>query len=189
MSRVGKQPVALLDGVEVSVSGSEVVVTGKKGELRQAVVPEVAVDVDGEARAVNVSRNGETKRHRAMHGLYQRLITNMVKGVTDGFEKKLKVQGTGYRAELRGADLVLSVGFANEVVIKCPPGIEMEVPKAASREEMDIIVKGIDKQMVGEVAARIRRVRPCDPYQAKGLRYADEQVRRLEGKTFGAAGA
>jgi large subunit ribosomal protein L6 len=185
MSRVGKQPVAVPAGVEVKVAGNEVVVKGPKGSLSQALVPEISVEVaEGEVR---VARGGETKRHRSMHGLYQRLVRNMVVGVTDGYEKRLKVQGTGYRAELRGQDLVLQVGFANEVVVPCPAGIEFEVPKAASREEMDVFVRGIDKQLVGEMAARIRGVRPCDPYQAKGLRYADEQVRRLPGKVFGAA--
>ena len=187
MSRIGKQPVAIPGGVEVRTSADAVTVKGPKGELTQTLVPEVSVEVATEEKEVRVARRGESKRHRSMHGLYQRLITNMVKGVVDGYEKRLKVQGTGYRAELRGKDLVLQVGYSNEVVVPAPNGIEIEVPKAASREEMDVIVRGIDKQLVGETAARIRRVRPCDPYKAKGVRYADEQVRRLEGKSFGAA--
>jgi large subunit ribosomal protein L6 len=187
MSRIGKEPVVLASGVEARLAGNEIIVKGPKGELKQALVPEITVNVQADEKKVLVERKAETKRHRSMHGLYQRLITNMVKGVTEGYEKKLKVQGTGYRAELKGKDLQLSVGFANTVTIACPMGIEIDVPKAASREFMDVIVRGIDKQMVGEVAARIRKVRPCDPYKAKGIRYADEQVRRLEGKTFGAA--
>jgi large subunit ribosomal protein L6 len=186
MSRIGKQPVAIPSGVEMRLSGGAVAVKGPKGELTQALVPEIRVEVADEGNEARVERTGESKRHRSMHGLYQRLLTNMVKGVVDGYEKRLKVQGTGYRAELRGTDLVLQVGFANEVVVPAPAGVEFEVPKATSREEMDVFVRGIDKQLVGEVAARVRRVRPCDPYKAKGVRYADEQIRRLEGKTFGA---
>lgn len=187
MSRVGKQPVAIPSGVEARVAGTEVFVKGPKGELKQSLVPEVDVEVDGDAKEIRVARKAETKRHRSMHGLYQRLITNMVVGVTDGYKIALKVQGTGYRAELQGKDLALNVGYANTVVIKCPAGIEFEIPKASSRESMDVFVNGIDKQLVGEMAASIRAVRPCDPYKAKGIRYADEQVRRLEGKTLGAA--
>jgi large subunit ribosomal protein L6 len=186
MSRVGKQPVTIPAGVEVQVMGNEVMVKGPKGSLKQALVPEISVEVKTDVRQAYVRRNAETKRHRAMHGLYQRLITNMVNGVVKGYEKQLKVQGTGYRAELKGKDLVLSVGFSNAVTIPCPAGIQIDVPKAASRDEMDVFVRGIDKQLVGEIAARIRHVRPCDPYKAKGIRYADEHVRRLEGKSFGA---
>ncbi|MHC4883994.1 MAG: 50S ribosomal protein L6 [Planctomycetota bacterium] len=187
MSRVGKQPVAIPSGVEISVTGSEVVVKGSKGELKQKLVPEINVEVKKDEKEVVVTRNADTKRHRSMHGLYQRLIANMCTGVTEGYQKHLKVQGMGYRAELKGKDLTLSVGFANTITIVCPAGVEIEVPKAASREEIDVIIKGYDKQLVGQVAAKIRKVRPCDPYQAKGIRYADEVVRRLEGKTFGAA--
>lgn len=187
MSRVGKQPVAIPGGVEVRVAGQDIFVKGPKGELKQRIVPEVTVVVDADGKTLSVSRVGETKRHRSMHGLYQRLLTNMVVGVTEGYARTLKVQGTGYRAELQGKDLALNVGYANTVVVTCPPGVEFEVPKATSREAMDVVVKGMDKQLVGEMAAQIRRVRPCDPYKAKGIRYADEQVRRLEGKTFGAA--
>ncbi len=186
MSRVGKQPVPVPDGVEVRVAQGEVTVKGPKGALTQRLVPELDVQVQDDPAQVSVSRKSDTKRHRSLHGLYQRLIANMVKGVIDGYEKQLKVQGTGYRAETDGRDLVLSVGYSNAVRVACPDGIEIEVPKAVSREEMDIFVRGADKQLVGEMAARIRRVRPCDPYKAKGLRYADEHVRRLEGKSFGA---
>lgn len=187
MSRIGRLPVEIPAGVEVRQAGTDVFVKGPKGELKQALVPEIEVQINKDDKNVIVNRKGETKRHRAMHGLYQRLISNMVHGVVNGYEKRLKVQGTGYRAELKGKDIALNVGFANTVVIKCPDGIQIDLPKSSSREEMDVVVTGIDKQMVGEIAARIRKVRPCDPYQAKGIRYADEQIRRLEGKTFGAA--
>ncbi|MBN1257071.1 MAG: 50S ribosomal protein L6 [Planctomycetes bacterium] len=187
MSRIGKQPVAIPSGVEARLAGNEIFVKGPKGELKQALVPGITVEIQAETKEIVVTRNNETSYHRSLHGLYQRLITNMVKGVTEGYQKTLKVQGTGYRAELKGKDLVLQVGFANAVTVTCPQGIEIEVPKAVSREEMDVIVKGIDKQLVGETAARIRSVRKCDPYKAKGVRYADEHVRRLEGKTFGTA--
>ncbi|MFH0910922.1 MAG: 50S ribosomal protein L6 [Planctomycetota bacterium] len=186
MSRVGKQPVTVPAGVEVRLAGAEIIVKGPKGTAAQALVPEIEVTLQGAPQQVRVRRTSETKRHRALHGLYQRLISNMIQGVTKGYEKQLKVQGTGFRAELQGKNLVLNVGFSNPVTIDCPQGIAIEVPKAASREEMDIFVRGIDKRLVGEIAARIRKVRPCDPYKAKGIRYHDERVRRLEGKTFGA---
>ena len=184
MSRVGKQPVAIPAGVAVSVSGSEVVVKGPKGELRQRVAPAVRVQVDAQAKQVQVSRQGDTKEHRAQHGLCRALIRNMVVGVTQGYEKRLRIMGTGFRVELQGRTLVLQAGFCHPVNFPLPQGINVEVPKAASREYMDFIVRGIDRQLVGETAAELRRVRPPDLYKGKGIRYADEHVRRLEGKTF-----
>lgn len=186
MSRIGKIPVEIPSGVDVTVSGPNVTVKGPKGSLVQSLVPEVSMIVEGSPKRVVVERTGETNRHKAMHGLYRTLVRNMIVGVTKGYEKRLYVQGTGYRAELKGKTLSLQVGFANNVVVECPSGIEFETPKSTVRDAVEVVVRGIDKQLVGEMAARIRRVRPCDPYKAKGIRYSDEVVRRLEGKSMGA---
>ncbi len=186
MSRIGKKPVPIPAGVSVAV-GEEIHVKGPKGELRQKLVPGVSVAVDEEAKEVRVARQSDLKPHRALHGLYRSLVNNMVTGVTQGYEKRLRIVGTGYRAELQGKTLTIHAGYAHPVEFPIPDGIEVEVPKAASREYMDWIVRGIDKQLVGEIAARMRRVRPPDLYKGKGIRYADEQVRRLEGKSFGSA--
>ncbi len=184
MSRVGKKPVAVPAGVTVTVPAEQVVVKGPKGELRQKLVPGVKVAVDkGE---VTVTRDSDSKQHRALHGLYRALIQNMVVGVTQGYEKRLRIMGTGYRVELKGKSLSIVAGFAHPVDYPIPAGIEVEIPKATSREYMDFIIRGIDKQLVGEVSAQVRRVRPPDLYQGKGIRFTDEHVRRLEGKSFGA---
>lgn len=186
MSRVGKKPVPVPSGVTVQVPAEEVVVKGPKGELRQKLVPGVKVAVEN--KEVVVTRTSDSKQDRALHGLYRALIQNMVVGVTQGYERRLRIVGTGYRVELKGKILAIVAGFAHPVDFSIPSGIEIEVPKATSREQMDFIVRGIDKQRVGEIAAQIRRVRPPDLYQGKGIRYADEHVRRLEGKSFGAGG-
>lgn len=186
MSRVGKKPVPVPSGVSVKVPAEEIVVKGPKGELHQKLVPGVKVSV--EEKAVVVTRDSDSKQHRALHGLYRALIQNMVLGVTNGYDKRLRIVGTGYRVELKGRIFSIIAGFAHPVDYQIPAGIDIEVPKASSREYMDFIVRGIDKQLVGEVAAQIRRVRPPDLYQGKGIRYTDEHVRRLEGKSFGAGG-
>ncbi|MDR1612337.1 MAG: 50S ribosomal protein L6 [Planctomycetota bacterium] len=184
MSRVGKKPVPVPAGVTVQVPSEEIVVKGPKGELRQKLVPGVKVAV--EEKEVTVTRASDSKQDRALHGLYRALINNMVIGVTQGYERRLRIVGTGFRVELKGKVLQIVAGFAHPVDYQIPTGIEIEVPKATSREQMDFIIRGIDKQLVGEVSAQIRRVRPPDLYQGKGIRYADEHVRRLEGKSFGA---
>lgn len=184
MSRVGKKPVPVPAGVTVQVPAEEIVVKGPKGELRQKLVPGVRVAV--EDQEVKVTRVSDSKQDRALHGLYRALINNMVVGVTQGYERRLRIVGTGYRVELKGKILSIVAGFAHPVDFQIPAGIEVEVPKATSREQMDFIIRGIDKQLVGEISAQIRRVRPPDLYQGKGIRYADEHVRRLEGKSFGA---
>ena len=184
MSRVGKKPVSVPAGVTVQVPAEEVVVKGPKGELRQKLVPGVKVNVDG--TEVTVTRESDSKQHRALHGLYRALIQNMVVGVTQGYEKRLRIVGTGYRVELKGQFLQVVAGYAHPVDFPIPAGIEVEIPKASSREYMDFIVRGIDKQLVGEVSAKVRRIRPPDLYQGKGIRFTDEHVRRLEGKSFGA---
>ncbi len=184
MSRVGKNPVSVPAGVTVSVPAEEIIVKGPKGELRQKLVHGVKVKADG--KEVTVTRESDSKSHRALHGTYRALIQNMVVGVTKGYEKRMRIVGTGYRVELKGKILQIVAGFAHPVDFAIPTGIEVEIPKATSREYMDFIIRGIDKCLVGEVSAKVKRVRPPDLYQGKGIRFVDEIVRRLEGKSFGA---
>jgi large subunit ribosomal protein L6 len=180
MSRIGKQPIEIPEGVTVEVASSVVTVKGSGGELSQAVSPEMRVTVtDGEVR---VERPSDEREHRALHGLTRSLIANMVEGVTKGYSKNLEIQGVGYRAALKGKNLELQVGFSHPVDFPAPEGIEFEVP-APNR----ITVKGIDKQLVGETAARIRRVRKPEPYKGKGIRYEGEYVRKKAGKAAKAA--
>jgi large subunit ribosomal protein L6 len=161
--------------VSVDVDASSVAVKGPKGELSQALNPDMTVSVDD--GVLTVARPTDRGEHRALHGLTRSLIANMVAGVTDGFSKTLEIQGVGYRARLQGKALELSVGYSHPVQIQAPDGIEFEVPQPTQ-----IIIRGIDKQLVGETAARIRRVRPPEPYKGKGIRYQDEHVRRKVGK-------
>lgn len=186
MSRLGKKPVEIPPGVTVTVTKEEIKVKGPRGELRQPLVPGIELQVRMEERKAWVTRSSDTKAGRALHGTYRSLLQNMVRGVTEGYEKRMRIVGTGYRVELKGKTLVITAGYCHPVNFPIPPGIEIEVPKPTSREFMDFIVRGIDKQYVGEIAARLRRVRPPDLYKGKGIRYADEQVRRLEGKSLGA---
>ena len=175
MSRIGKKPIAVPDGVEVQVGTGQVTVKGPKGELEQDISPEIAVEEeDGN---VNVRRPTDRGEHRALHGLTRSLIANMVEGVTDGFEKRLEIQGVGYRAQLRGKGLELALGFSHPVHVEAPEGIEFEVPQPT-----EIVVRGIDKQLVGQVAADIRKRRPPEPYKGKGIRYRGEHVARKVGK-------
>lgn len=183
MSRIGKVPVSVPAGVTVSVSGNQVTVKGPKGQLVQNLAYGVSVEVSG--NQVQVTRKSDSKPHRALHGLYRALIQNMVDGVTKGYERTLRIVGTGYRVELKGKTLEISAGYCHPVHFPAPAGIDFEVPKSASREYMEFIVRGIDKQMVMETAARLRRVRPPDLYMGKGIRYSDEVVRKLDGKSFG----
>jgi large subunit ribosomal protein L6 len=175
MSRIGNQPLALPEGVTVEVGPGRVDVKGPKGELSQAIDPAMTVTLDD--GVVTVSRPTDRGPHRALHGLTRSLIANMVEGVTNGFEKKLEIQGVGYRAKAQGKGLELSLGFSHPVSISPVEGIEFDVPQPT-----EVIVRGIDKQQVGEIAAQIRRHRPPEPYKGKGVRYADEQVRRKVGK-------
>jgi large subunit ribosomal protein L6 len=175
MSRIGKQPVAIPDGVTVEVSDGLVSVKGPGGELSQRVNPDMRVVVEG--GEVRVERPSDEREHRALHGLTRSLIANMVEGVTKGYEKRLEIQGVGYRAALKGPDLELQVGFSHPVKVPPPAGIEFEVP-APNR----IVVRGIDKQLVGETAAIIRKVRKPEPYKGKGIRYEGEYVRKKAGK-------
>jgi len=175
LSRIGKQPIELPSGVNVAISPGRVQVNGPLGELSQNVPARMQVEQDD--GNLLVKRPTERGDDRALHGLTRSLIANMVEGVTKGFEKRLELQGVGYRATLRGSDLELNVGFSHPVVVKPPQGISFEVPEPTS-----VLVKGIDKQQVGEIAAEVRKVRPPEPYKGKGIRYEGEYVRRKVGK-------
>jgi large subunit ribosomal protein L6 len=175
MSRIGKKPIVVPDGVEVDVKPGVVSVKGPKGELSQVVSRDMKVTQDN--GTLTVERPTDRGEHRALHGLTRSLIANMVEGVTNGYEKRLEIQGVGYRARLQGKALELSVGYSHPVTITAPEGIEFEVPAPTQ-----VVIRGIDKQLVGEIAARIRRTRPPEPYKGKGIRYAGEHVRRKVGK-------
>ena len=175
MSRIGKQPIPVPTGVEISIEPEVVRVAGPRGTLEERKPRDIAVEQnDGE---IVVTRPTDRGEHRALHGLTRSLIANMVTGVTTGFEKRLEIQGVGYRAIAKGSDIELQVGYSHPVPIKAPEGIEFEVPVPTQ-----IVVKGNSKQAVGEIAARIRKVRPPEPYKGKGIRYADEYVARKVGK-------
>jgi len=175
MSRIGKQPIAVPDGVTVSIEPELVKVKGPKGELSERISREMAVDQA--AGTVTVTRPSDRGEHRALHGLTRTLIANMVTGVTEGFEKRLEIQGVGYRALLKGRDLELALGYSHPVPIEAPDGIEFEVPAPTQ-----VVVRGVSKQVVGETAARIRKQRPPEPYKGKGIRYEGEYVARKVGK-------
>jgi len=175
MSRIGRKPIELPSGVLVAISPGRVQVNGPLGELTQTVPARMQVEKTDEV--IVVTRPTERGEDRALHGLTRTLIANMVEGVTKGFEKHLEIQGVGYRAQLKGDEIELAVGFSHPVTIKPRDGIFFEVPAPTQ-----IVVKGIDKQMVGQTAAEIRKVRPPEPYKGKGIRYRDEQVRRKVGK-------
>ena len=178
MSRIGKQPIPVPDGVTVTIEPDVVRVTGPKGELSERINPEITVSQDD--GTVTVTRPTDRGPHRALHGLTRSLVANMVTGVTEGFEKRLEIQGVGYRAVLKGRDLELALGYSHAVGVKAPDGIEFEVPQPTR-----VVVKGISKQQVGEIAAFIRKQRPPEPYKGKGIRYKGEVVRRKAGKSFG----
>jgi large subunit ribosomal protein L6 len=175
MSRIGRKPVAVPDAVTVTIAPGNIAVKGPKGELTQTYSQDMTVSQ--EDGTILVARPTDRGEHRALHGLTRSLIANMVEGVTDGFEKRLEIQGVGYRAALKGKNLELALGFSHPVSIEAPEGIEFEVPQPT-----EIIVRGIDKQLVGQVAADIRKRRPPEPYKGKGIRYRDEQVLRKVGK-------
>jgi large subunit ribosomal protein L6 len=175
MSRIGKQPVPVPSGVEVSIDGPVVTVKGPKGTLSHKVA--APITVANEDGSVTVSRPDDERESRALHGLTRTLIANMVTGVTQGYEKKLEIVGTGYRVAAKGSDLEFALGFSHPVVITPPQGISFAVESPTK-----LSVSGIDKQLVGEVAANIRKLRKPEPYKGKGIRYAGEQVRRKVGK-------
>lgn len=179
MSRIGKKPIIIPDKVDIKVDGQHVVVKGPKGELSMDVHPDISVQI--EDGVLNVARPSEEKRVRALHGLTRALIANMVTGVTDGFRRTLVIEGVGYQAQLSGKNLALRLGHSHEVIVEPPDeNTSFDVPKE-SRGTM-IHVDGIDKQVVGQIAANIRGWRPPEPYKGKGVRYVDEIIRRKAGK-------
>ena len=175
MSRIGRQPISVPAGVTIAIEPELVTVNGPKGELHERVNREINVEQDGDV--ITVTRPTDRGEHRALHGLTRTLVANMVQGVTAGFEKRLEIQGVGYRAQLRGTDLELALGYSHPVPVKAPEGIEFEVPMPTR-----IVVKGASKQQVGEIAAFIRKQRKPEPYKGKGIRYEGEYVARKVGK-------
>ncbi len=175
MSRIGKRPIPIPSGVTIAIDPERVTVNGPKGELSERVSREINVEQQGDE--VIVTRPTDRGEHRALHGLTRTLVANMVQGVTDGFEKRLEIQGVGYRAQLKGRDLELALGYSHPVPVKAPDGIEFEVPMPTR-----IVVRGASKQQVGEVAALIRKQRKPEPYKGKGIRYEGEYVARKVGK-------
>jgi large subunit ribosomal protein L6 len=181
MSRIGNKPVEIPGGVKVGVSGSEVTVEGPLGKLHYAHRPEVQVAIDDDAKCIRVTRTDDERASRAYHGLTRALLNNMVEGVTKGYEKRLEIVGVGYLAAIQNNMLQVRVGFANEVEKEIPAGLDVSCP-----DQTHIVVKGIDKQQVGEFAAEVRAIRKPEPYKGKGIRYQGEHVRRKAGKAVGA---
>src|ERR1039457_635231 len=175
MSRIGRAPIPVPSGVEVSIEPELVSVNGPKGALSERIPRDITVARDSDQ--LLVTRPTDRGEHRALHGLVRTLVANMVQGVTDGYEKRLEIQGVGYRAQLKGKNLELAVGYSHPVPIPAPEGIEFEVPQPTR-----VVVKGISKQLVGETAAIIRKQRPPEPYKGKGIRYEGEYVQRKVGK-------
>lgn len=175
MSRIGKMPIAIPAGVDVTIEGNLVTVKGPKGTLSRNIHPNITVEKDG--NEIKVSRPNDDKQNRSLHGLSRTLIANMIQGVNESFKKELEVNGVGYRVELKGKDLVLKVGYSHDVIITPPEGITVEVPAPNK-----IVISGADKQKVGQFAANVREKRPPEPYKGKGIKYADEHIRRKEGK-------
>jgi large subunit ribosomal protein L6 len=175
MSRVGKQPIPIPSGVDVKIEGPKVMVKGPKGQLNQEFSPLVKLELTKDQIKVSVA-NPQNKKQRSLWGLTQRLISNLIKGVTEGYEKQLELRGVGYKARVEGKKLILAVGFSHTVEFNIPEGIETKVEKNI------ITLSGIDKQLVGEIAAQIRRIRKPEPYKGKGIRYVGEEVRQKVGK-------
>lgn len=176
MSRIGRKPIAIPQGVQVDILGNTVKVKGPKGELNQVVHPDMKVSLNN--GIITVERPTDEKEHRSLHGLTRTLVANMINGVTNGYSKALDINGVGYRATKQGKNLVLTIGYSHPVEIQPLPGIEFEVPAPNK-----IVVKGIDKQAVGQMAAEIRSVREPEPYKGKGIKYESEIIRRKAGKT------
>ena len=175
MSRIGKKPITVPAGVEVKINGNEVTVKGPKGELKNTFNADMAIAMEG--NEITVTRPTDNKEHRALHGLTRTLIANMVEGVANGYSKTLEVNGVGYRVQKQGKNLVMNLGFSHQVIVEEPAGITIEVPGPNQ-----IVISGADKQQVGQFAAEVREKRPPEPYKGKGIKYADEHIRRKEGK-------
>ena len=178
MSRIGKKPVLVPSGVKVGVAGRKISIEGPLGKLERTCRPEVKLEYDEAGKQINVSADDSIRQNRAFHGLTRALIQNMVEGVTKGYEKKLEVVGVGYLAAIQGSTLQLRVGYANEIQKPIPDGLKVTCP-----DQTHVVVKGIDKQLVGQFAAEVRAVRKPEPYKGKGVRYDGEVVRRKAGKT------
>ena len=175
MSRIGKKPITIPAGVDVKLNGSEVTVKGPKGELKNTFNSAMNIAVEG--NEIVVTRPSDAKEHRSLHGLTRTLIANMVEGVTNGYTKELEVNGVGYRAQKQGKNLVMNLGYSHQVIMEEIPGITIEAPTPNK-----IVISGADKQMVGQFAAEVREKRPPEPYKGKGIKYAQEYIRRKEGK-------
>jgi len=180
MSRIGKKPIPVAAGVDVTVADGTIKVKGKNGELTRVWHPSMEVTYDESARSIHVARPDDQRQNRALHGLTRALIANMVQGVQALFEKRLEIQGVGYQATLQGKTLSLQVGYANIIKLPVPEGVICELPAPTQ-----IVIKGADKHAVGQFAANVRRVRPPEPFKGKGIRYVGEAVRRKAGKAFG----
>ena len=183
MSRIGKQPVVIPAGVKVEIANGKVRVEGPKGKLEFMYHRNMQVKHDDKAKALSVTRPDDERQNRALHGLTRSIINNMVQGVTKGFEKRLKIEGVGYQARMDKKAVVLTVGYANAVTMEPPAGVTVELTDPTT-----IVVRGADKQLVGQFAAEVRAVRKPEPYKGKGIRYEGEQVRRKEGKSFTSGG-
>jgi large subunit ribosomal protein L6 len=183
MSRIGKQPVTVPAGVKVRVADGKVFVEGPKGKLEMAYHRNMKVEYDEKGKAVRVSRPDDERQNRALHGLTRSLLANMVEGVVKGYEKRLKIEGIGYQARKEKTGIVLTVGFANAITMVPPEGVTVDLADPTT-----IIIRGADKQKVGQFAAEVRAVRKPEPYKGKGIRYENEQVRRKEGKSFTSGG-
>jgi large subunit ribosomal protein L6 len=182
VSRIGKKPVAIVQGVKVHLAEHDIKVTGPKGELKATVHPDIAVEVaDGH---VVLKRSSDEKKFKALHGLWRALVQNMVTGVTTGYTRKLELVGVGYRAEMKGKKLQLLLGYSHPILFAAPEGITIEAPT-----QTNITISGIDKMLVGQVAAKIRSFRPPEPYKGKGVKYEGEHIRRKAGKAAAAGGA
>ncbi|HKJ57028.1 MAG TPA: 50S ribosomal protein L6 [Nitriliruptoraceae bacterium] len=179
MSRIGKQPIVVPDGVDVTLDGLDVTVKGPKGQLSATMPEGVKLGRDDDGQVV-VTREGDDGPARSLHGLVRSLIANMIEGVTQGYEKKLELVGVGYRAQQKGSNLEFQVGFSHPVLVEAPEGITLAAPQPT-----EVVVTGIDKQLVGQVAANIRKIRPPEPYKGKGIKYVGETVRRKAGKAAG----
>lgn len=179
MSRIGKKPVKVPDGVKLQVSDHTIVVEGPLGKLQWEHRPEIDVAYDPDSKTVTVSRRDDQRLSRALHGLTRALIQNMVVGVTAGYEKRLEIHGVGYLAAVQGRQLQLRVGLANELHVEIPQGLEVACP-----DQQHVVIRGIDKQLVGKFAAEVRALRKPEPYKGKGIRYYGEQVRRKQGKAM-----
>lgn len=192
MSRIGKKPIVITDGVKVSLSDRTITVEGPIGKLSWTYRPEITVVVDESAKVITVTRQDDEALSRALHGLTRSLIANMVDGCAKGYERALELYGVGFGAQLQGNKLSLNCGKSHPAVLEIPQGLTVEITTPQARGDNDpakFVVKGADKQAVGELAARIRKTRPPEPYKGKGIRYASEHVRRKVGKAFAGAGA